>query len=228
MNNPRLVCFDVNETLLDLRALDVLFDPVGGGPARRAWFAQVIATAMAMSLAGHYRDFSEVGRMALGTVAARNGWELDDGFRQRLADGLARLPAHADALEALNRLRDAGYSVAALTNSAPAALQTQLTQAGLAGAFDAMLSVDAVRSYKPGPEPYRMAARHFGVQTENMWLVAVHDWDVLGAMSAGCAGAFVSRDGAVFTEGWPAPSVQAPSLLAAAQAIIAAGDVATQ
>ena len=223
-----LVCFDVNETLLDLRALDPVFEPFGGRSARRIWFAQVLSTAMAMSLAGHYRDFSEVGRMALQTAASRNGWALADDFPQRLADGLANLPAHPDALEAINRLRQADYKVAALTNSAPSALESQLTHAGLAEAFDDLLSVDSVRRYKPAAEPYRMAARHFGVQTTEMWLVAVHDWDVLGAMSAGCAGVYVNREGGLFTPGWPRPTLQAESLRAAAEAIIAVGSGASR
>lgn len=216
----KLVCFDVNETLLDLGALDALFKPFGGADARRAWFAQVISSAMALTLAGHYQDFSQVGRAALRTIAARHGWNMDAGLETSLAEGLASLPVHADAVEALTRLRDAGYTLAALTNSAPAAVIAQLRQAGVANCFDAILSVDAVHRYKPAPDPYRMAATHFGMTTAQMWLVAAHDWDVLGAMSAGCAGVFIARDGNIFTADWPLPTLQVSSLLAAANVII--------
>lgn len=220
MPSHKLICFDVNETLLDLRALDPLFEPFGGASARSAWFAQVIISAMALTSAGHYQDFSQVGHAALRTIAARHGWTMDAGFETSLAEGLARLPVHADALEALTRLRDAGYTLAALTNSAPAAVTAQLQQAGIADCFDAILSVDAVRRYKPAPDPYRMAAAHFDTTTARMWLVAVHDWDVLGAMSAGCAAVFIARDGNVFTADWPRPTLQVSSLSSAADAII--------
>jgi len=222
MTTRTLICFDVNETLLDFTALDPLFAPYGGDAARRAWFSQIITSAMSLTLAGHYMDFSQLGRQALTTVATRRGWTLPDNFGASLAAGLAQLPAHGDALAALQQLRRHGYRLAALTNSAPAAVTAQLEQAGLASQFDAILSVDAVRRFKPAPEVYRMAAAHFGVDSSAMWLVAAHDWDVMGACSAGCSGAFIARDGERYPETWPPATLTAPSLAAAAQAIAGA------
>lgn len=220
MSRRGLVCFDVNETLLDLNVLDVLFAEQGGAAARRAWFAQLLLTAQTVTLADRYQDFSRLARLALRQTAAAQRWELDSQFEADLFAALAELPPHADALEALGRLRAAGFQLAALTNSAPAAVRAQLTRAGLAGAFDAILSVDPVGRYKPAPEPYRMAAGHFGLATAQMWMVAAHDWDVLGAMAAGCGGVFIARHGAFFPEEWTPPDLQAASLSEAASALV--------
>ena len=44
---PRVCVFDVNETLLDLRALDPAFAQVfGDAGVRREWFAQMIQSAL--------------------------------------------------------------------------------------------------------------------------------------------------------------------------------------
>ena len=75
--------------------------------------------------------------------------------------------------------------------------RAQLEHAGLIGAFEAVLSADAVRRLKPAPEPYRMAADRLGVDPGEVLLVAAHAWDVAGALRAGCQAAFVARPGKV-------------------------------
>jgi 2-haloacid dehalogenase len=50
-------------------------------------------------------------------------------------------------------------------------------------------------------------------------MVAAHDWDVSGAMRAGCAAAFVSRGGRPFAFGEP-PDVVGADLTAVAEAIL--------
>lgn len=216
----RLVCFDVNETLLDWSVLDACFEPFGGWTARQVWFSQLLVSAMASTLAGRYQDFSALAREALKITAARHDWSLTDAQVRTLFAKLAEAPAHPDAIVAIDRLRQSGFQVAALTNSAPAAVRAQLERSGLASRFDAILSVETVSRYKPAPEPYRMAAAHFGLRPAEMWMVAAHDWDVLGAMAAGCMGLFVARGRARFPDGWPRPTLQERSLAAAASAII--------
>src|SRR5262245_44339701 len=63
---PRILVFDVNETLLDLKALEPHFERVFGDKAMlREWFSQVIQFAEALTLAGDYRNFGDVARAAL-------------------------------------------------------------------------------------------------------------------------------------------------------------------
>ncbi len=220
MSRRRLVCFDVNETLLDLGVLDEIFDDLGGAVARRDWFAQLLLMSQTVTLVDRYQNFSSLARLALRSVAARRHWLLDREFEARLFMRLLELPPHDDAAAALSLLRDAGYRLAALTNSAPAVVQAQLAHAGLAPSFDAVLSVDAVRRYKPAPEPYRMAAGHFDMTPADMWMIAAHDWDILGAMVTGCGGVYIDRDASTFPMAWPQPELQSPSLLDAAHKLI--------
>lgn len=118
--------------------------------------------------------------------------------------------------------RRAGFRLVTLTNSAPAAVEQQLSHAGIAGAFERVFSVDAVAQFKPAPDVYRMVARELGVETPQLRMVAAHAWDILGAMRAGYAGAFVARPGkALFPLAAP-PDITGPTLLEVAEAIIAA------
>jgi len=50
---PRILVFDVNETLLDVQALEPLFaDAFGDGGAQREWFSTLLLYSEVATLAG--------------------------------------------------------------------------------------------------------------------------------------------------------------------------------
>lgn len=217
----RALAFDVNETLLDLRALQGPFARVFGEPAPLGeWFARLLHGSLVATLTDSYEDFGSIGRRALDVVATRRGRALSAEERDQILGTMRRLPPHPEVPTALARLRDAGLPMAALTNSSTPTARAQLEHAGLVELFDHVLSVEEVRRYKPAPEPYLMAAERLGVPPAAMRMVAAHDWDVWGAMRAGCAAAFVARGEAPFTLGEP-PDVVGPDLAAVTEAILA-------
>ncbi len=62
----RVCVFDVNETLLDLGALDPHFERIfGDAGVRRAWFGQVLQSALVATVTDAYSDFGQVGAAAL-------------------------------------------------------------------------------------------------------------------------------------------------------------------
>jgi 2-haloacid dehalogenase len=194
----RVCVFDVNETLIDLSALDPHFEAIfGAAAARRAWFAQTLQSAMAATLSGFYADFGVIARAALEMVAARQNLALTEDHVQQIMGAVRLLPLHSDVRENLERLRAAGLRIVALTNSPPAVVTAQLAHAAVRDRFEQVLSVDAVRRFKPASEVYQMAAAQLGVAVGGLRMIAAHDWDVSGAMRAGCAGAFVARPGMV-------------------------------
>jgi len=70
----RVIVFDVNETLLDLAALDPAFARIfGDAAARREWFTQVLQSALTATVTAAYSDFGAVGMAALAMTAARRG-----------------------------------------------------------------------------------------------------------------------------------------------------------
>jgi 2-haloacid dehalogenase len=220
--SARIIVFDVNETLLDLRALDPHFKRVfGAAAARRVWFMQVLQSAMTATFTESYFDFGVIARAALHITTARSGVGLQPGDEESIMQTLMSLPPHPDTLPALERLQSAGLRLATLTNSTPAAAEAQLAHAGIIGFFEQILSVDAVRKFKPAREVYQMAAFRFGVKAERLRLVAAHDWDVAGAMAVGCAGAFVARPGNVFSPLMKPPDIIGGDLLDVAEQIIA-------
>ena len=217
----RVIVFDVNETLLDLRALRPQFERVfGDGDALYRWFGQVLQSTLLSVVTGPYSDFSKVGRSALEMVAARNGVALSEADARAILGGMRTLPPHPDVVPAMQRLKGAGFRLAALTNSPPALADAQLTNSGVAPHLDRILSVDAVHRLKPAAEVYRHAADSFGVAPVEMRMVAAHSWDVAGAMRAGCKAAFVARPGMVLDPLFEPPDIVGSDLEAVAERII--------
>src|ERR687889_28938 len=188
------VCVFVNETLLDLGALDPHFERIfGDASTRQAWFGQFLALWLTEMVTGEYKDFGTIGGGALEMVAERQGVDLSDEDKQQILGGMQELPPHPEVEESLSRLRDADIRLAALTNSTQQVADEQINNSGLRDYFEQGLSADAVQRLKPPLEPYRMAAESLGVEVGQVRLVAAHAWDVVGAMRAGCAAAFVAR-----------------------------------
>jgi 2-haloacid dehalogenase len=217
----RVLVFDVNETLLDLAALrDPFARAFGDAAPLGEWFARLLHASLAATLTDSYEDFASIGRRALEAAAARRGVDLPDADRDAILGTMRRLPAYPDVPDALERLRSAGFPLATLTNSSGDLVRAQLEHAGLLELFDRELSVEEVRRYKPAPEPYLMAAERLGVPPSAMRMVAAHDWDVWGAIRAGCAAAYVARTDVPFVLGRP-PDLAGPDLSAVAEGILA-------
>ena len=209
----KLLVFDVNETLLDLSALDQEFERVFGlASMRGAWFAQVLQNSLVASITGNYDDFGKIAGAALDMTARRYDIELPEEDRNAILGAVRSLPAHSDVRTGLDKLKDAGFRLFTLTNSPPQVVEAQLKNSGLQDYFEASLSVDAVRRFKPDAEVYRMTAKELGVPVEQLRLVAAHDWDCAGAVAAGARAIFVTRPGTSWNLPGPPPHQQVPDI----------------
>lgn len=206
---PRVVAFDVNETLLDLSVLDDPFERLFGATAlRKQWFALMLQLSFVGGLTGEYVDFTTAQQAALRMLARREGVAISDDAVDDLIGRMRTLPPHPDVPAALERIAASPLTVVALTNSTQEAAEAQLRYADLHRHFAAVFSADTVHSLKPSPAPYRAVAEAYGVAPGEVRLVAAHAWDVSGALSAGCQAAFVARPGAV-----PSPLGRQPDII---------------
>jgi 2-haloacid dehalogenase len=218
---PALV-FDSNGTLLDLGKLNDRFAEIFGmNAARELWFDEVLHAAMTTAVTGGYLGFDVLAEAALEKLAAERRVDLSQDIKRDVLDLVGRLPPYPDVEPGLERLREAGFRLAVLTNSTPAMASRQIEHAGLAPLFERVLSVEPTRHYKPAPEPYQMAARELGREIGDLLLVTAHDWDLKGATHAGCGGAFLKRPGKAWFPAYEPPVIVADDLVDAAEQIIA-------
>ena len=184
-------------------------------------------SALLTSILDAYSDLAAVGAAALQMTAAVHDLLLTRDDRNAILDAMRELPPHPEVLDSLRRLQEAGLRLCALTNSTQAVAEAQLGHAGLARYFERIMSADRVRRLKPHAAVYHMAARECGVEPAALRLVAVHSWDVAGALRAGWAAAFVARPGMLPDPLFAQPDIVGADLAVVAEAILA-GDGAAK
>jgi 2-haloacid dehalogenase len=219
---PRVIVFDLMGTLLDPQVLDPYFERFFGDAAvRKEWFMQTLQLAMATTLANVYEDYGVQADTGLEITARHYKVSLLGEEKNLILGTLAKQRPFPDVAQGLRYLRDAGLTLATLTNSSARVAEAQLTYAGLRDHFEQVISADEVRRFKPAPEVYLLAARRLGVEPGQVRLVAAHDWDVTGALRAGCAAVFVARPGQVMNPFGPQPDIRGADLGAVVEQILA-------
>jgi 2-haloacid dehalogenase len=223
MPHRPIVVFDVNETLMDLDALGPTFERIFEDPAAmRLWFAHLITYSEALTLAGVYVPFTDIGAAVLRMLAATRGIAISEADAAELTDRFASMPAHPEVPGALRGLRDEGFRVFTLTDNTLEISGRQLEQAGIIELFERRFSVDeTVRRHKPAPEAYHSVARALELEPGDICLVASHVWDTLGARAAGWQAALILREGNAPLGVGPQPNYVGEDLDAIADQLIA-------
>ena len=72
-----------------------------------------------------------------------------------------------------------------LSNGSPRMLDAAVRSSGLGNTFRHVLSVDAVKAYKPSPAVYELGTRAFGLPAGDILFVSSNAWDVAGAKAFG-------------------------------------------
>ena len=218
----RVIVLGLLGTLLDLREMDPHFERFFGDAAvRKEWFMQTLQLAMAATLSNAYEDFGVQADTGLEMTARHHKVSLLGEEKNLILGTLRKLRPYPDVAASLQRLRDAGLRLATLTNSTMQEAEAQLTHTGLRDYFEQVISADEVRLFKPTPAVYHQAASRLRVEPRQVRLVAAHDWDVTGALRAGCAAAFVARPGQVVNPFGPQPDVTGADLGEVAERLLA-------
>ncbi|MBU2929374.1 haloacid dehalogenase type II [Winogradskyella psychrotolerans] len=223
-SRPKVLFFDVNETLLDLTAMKESVGKVLGNRSDLLplWFTTMLQYSLVETVGRQYHDFGIVGSAALQMVAANHGISIsEEAGREAILGPIRSLPAHPEVKQALGDLKEAGYKLVSFTNSSNKGVETQFKNAGLLDYFEERLSIEDMGKFKPHTDAYDWAARKMGIQPKECLLVAAHGWDIAGAVWAGWRGAFVSRPGAQLYPLAPTPEINEPNLKLIAERLIA-------
>jgi 2-haloacid dehalogenase len=203
-----IIVFDVNETLLDLETIRPTFDRIFNDPAAmRLWFAGLITYSEALTLAGVYVPFTDIGGAVLRMLAATRGIAISAADGAELTDRFASMPPHPEVPAALRRLRDHGFRLFTLTDNTLEISGRQLEKGGLIDLFERRFSVDeTVRRHKPAPEAYHSVAAELAIDPGEVCLIACHVWDTIGALAAGWQAGLILRDGNAPLDVGPQPT----------------------
>src|ERR1700682_6523901 len=189
--------FDAYGTLFDVHAAIGRHRAAVGPDADRfseLWRTKQLEYSWTLSLMGRYESFWTLTGRALDFVFARFP-KVDRNLRASLLDAYYKLDAYPDARPALAKLKAESHATAILSNGSTVMLAPAVKGAHLHDLLDHVLSVDAVRTFKPLPKVYDLAIDAFGVQADEIAFVSSNRWDVAGAANAGLKPIWVNRGG---------------------------------
>jgi 2-haloacid dehalogenase len=199
------VVFDAYGTLFDLSTIaGGARDALGDDTEAFAllWRRKQLEYTWLRALMGDYADFWQVTGESLGYALAAMGRD-DPALRARLMQRHMNVPAYPDVVPALTELRARRLKTAILTNGSPHMITAAVNAADLRKLLDHILSVDAVRSYKPHPTVYALAPDALKCEPLEIVFVSANAWDVAGAAHFGFRAVWLNR-GKALAERLPA------------------------
>jgi len=220
---PKVLFFDVNETLLDLTSMKKQVGEAlhGREDLLSLWFTTMLQYSLVTTASGQYEHFGNIGAAALQMVAANNKIKIsEEEARNTIVKSLRGLPAHPEVKAALTQLKKDGYKLVSFTNSSNEGVKKQFESADLTHFFDERLSVEDIGKFKPFTDTYAWGARKMGIKPEECMLIAAHGWDVAGALWAGWRAAFISRPGKQMFPLAPQTEISEPDLQKVADILV--------
>ncbi|WP_163574362.1 haloacid dehalogenase type II [Halomonas faecis] len=197
--SAKVLAFDVYGTLIDTQGVVAELETRLAGNAglaadfSRRWRDKQLEYSFRRGLMGAYVPFSQCTRAALDFTDRALQTQLSDVDQDHLMNVYARLPAFPEAAGALARLDRAGVRCVAFSNGTAEAVEGLLDQAGILGHFEAVVSVDEVKRFKPDPAVYAHLRQRLEVEPGDTWLISSNAFDVIGARHAGLHAAWVRR-----------------------------------
>ena len=146
------------------------------------------------SLQGRYVDFWQVTGEALD-FAPESLNLATPGVSERLMELYLGLQPFPEVPSVLRVLREAGFRTAILSNGSPRMLETLVARSKLNDAFDAVLSVEAVRVFKTHPKVYQYALDSLGLPAKAIAFQSSNAWDAHAASDFGLRVVWCNRYG---------------------------------
>lgn len=179
--------FDAYGTLFDFNsAANAARDELGDDWQRLSdlWRLKQLQYTWLRGLAEHHADFWQVTGDALDFALATLKIERL-GLRERLMQLYLRLGTYPEVPAMLRELKMSGMKLAILSNGTPGMLAAVVTNSGLDGVFDAVLSVEEVGVYKPHPLVYGLAAQRLAITPSRICFLSSNGWDAYSAKAFG-------------------------------------------
>jgi 2-haloacid dehalogenase len=177
--------FDAYGTLFDVHSVIEAGRAVTSDPQALStlWRQKQLEYTWLRSLMGRYEDFWAVTEQALRFALRRLDIQAGEAQVKSLMDAYLSLACFPEVKAALGRLR--GVPLGILSNGSPRMLEAAVRSSGLEGMLQHVLSVDAVKTYKPSPRVYELGPRAFGLPAGDMLFVSSNAWDIAGAKAFG-------------------------------------------
>lgn len=193
-----IFAFDAYGTLFDVHSATArLSGRIGASAARLSeiWRNKQLEYTWIYAASGRRTTFWELTERSLDYAIEITGAVMDDATRAALLDAYRELSPYPEVSTTLTQLRDRGARLAILSNGDPELLERVVDSAGLAGKFDAVLSVAEAGTFKPHAAVYRLAVEAFDRPPEDITFCSSNRWDIAGGAGFGFSCVWINRLG---------------------------------
>ena len=192
----RALVFDAYGTLFVVHSISIACEslfPGNGAELSRLWRTKQLEYTWLRGLMGRYSEFENITADALNAACRMLGLNLPLSGAASLMQGYRRLQPFPEVKDVLCALH--GRKLAILSNGSPGMLNALVEHAGFSRIFDAVISVDELKTFKPHPSVYGLASKHLGLDAEDVGFVSSNFWDIAGAASYGFRTFWINRGG---------------------------------
>jgi len=189
--------FDAYGTLFDVHSAIARHRVAAGPDAERfseLWRTKQLEYTWTLTLAGRYQDFWTLTQRSLDYCFERFP-SVNRALRRDLLNAYLELGAYPEAKEVLGSLKRRGERTGILSNGSPAMLASAVAAAGIQDDLDAVLSVDALKMFKPRMEVYALVMKYFSCEPGDVTFVSSNRWDAMGATTYGFQTIWINRAG---------------------------------
>jgi 2-haloacid dehalogenase len=191
------ILFDVYGTLFDLRSAVLPHATKLGDRIDRVaalWRQKQLEYTWTCSLRNAYRDFATITRDALAFALAAEKIS-DPGLAAGLLQSFHALAPYPDADATLRALQARSLRLGILSNGTPAMLSQLIANQPFAALLKPVVSVDAVKVFKPDARVYQLGVETLGIAPARIGFVSGNAWDAGGAAAFGFQVFWINRAG---------------------------------
>jgi len=182
----RACVFDAYGTLFDVHSVV----PLELREFSQVWRQKQVEYTWRRALMRRYVDFWSVTEEALRAAARQLGVHVE---AERLMQAYLSPKAFEEVSGALEALKPRPLAI--LSNGSPKMLEGAVRFNKLEGRFAHVLSVDAMKTYKPAPEVYAMGPEALGIPAQETLFVSSNAWEAAGAKAFGYQVCWCNRTG---------------------------------
>lgn len=186
--------------------------PGKGAALSNVWKTRQFEYMWLRSLEGKYADFETVTADALVFAAKATGVELTADAKTTLTNAYFNLTAFPDVAPALARMKELGLAISFLSNATERILRSGLKNSSLTTMFDAVISTDVLKAYKPDPRAYQLGVDTLKLRKDQILFVAFAGWDAAGAKAFGYPTYWLNRLGSPAEELGPGADASGRSM----------------
>ena len=199
MKNIKAIIFDAYGTLFDVNSsAEKCKEKIGDKWLDFAnyWRTTQLEYTWLRSLMKRHKDFWQITQDSLDK--SMKLYNIDSMMREELLNLYKSLSPFPEVKETLNKLKEANYKLAILSNGTPDLLNQLVKSNDLENMFDDIFSIEEVGIYKPDSKVYDIPVKKYKIEKNEFAYLSANTWDVSGAGNYGFNPVWVNRNNSIF------------------------------